>query len=245
MQKVVIHIFILMFLFACKKAEERSCIKSSGDDDELHFNLSEGIKEFKLYNGAIYHIYQDSSNLVKVRGGENLISFIEIKEDENILEIRNKNKCNFLRDFDKKIVVEIHYPFYTRFYSETADSLVFKDTIQSNYLYITQALGGGYVKLNIDGDKLIMIGANGVSTYEVSGNVNYADLRLQTDAKGYCESLICPEFEIDQNSTGDLYINGENASINVNMKGTGNVYYTGNPDSLFVKGIGVGQVLKK
>lgn len=244
MQKKLIIILVLFFTFACKKAEEKVCFKPYGETTELSYSLPDNITEFKLYNNINYHIYQDSLQIVKIIGGENLIQHISLNQFENQFEIRNHNKCNFLRNFDKKITVEIHYPNYTRFYSETADSLIFKDTINSNYFYLTQTLGGGYVKLNIAGDKLIMIGSNGVSTYEVSGKVNYADLRLQTDAKGICTNLICPEFEIDQNSTGDLFINGDSAKININMKGTGNVYYSGNPDSIAVKGIGVGQILK-
>lgn len=174
-----------------------------------------------------------------------MIGHVEVLNELTELSIRNNNKCNFLRDFEKQITVEIHYPFYKRFYSETEDQLIFEDTIYSNYLYVEQALGGGNIKLHVTGGSLVLIASNGVGRYTVSGQVNYADLRVQSGASGDATLLKSPFFEIDQNSTGDLWVNLDSSEAVVAIKGTGNVIYQGEPDTVVVKKTGVGDLIKE
>lgn len=244
MQKTALVIFCILLISSCKKSDDRACFKSFGEPNQIDIPI-DSVERFNLYKGITYHVYQDTLKLIRIIGGKNVIEWIEVNKEGNELDISNKNKCNFLRNYNKQILVEIHYPTYYRFYSETSDSLLFKDTIQSNYLYVEQALGGGHVGLNITGQTLVMIASNGVGSYQVGGQVNHADLRIQSGARGNAENLIANSIEIDQNSTGDLYINGTNSTITVNMKGTGNVYYLNAPTSISIVGIGAGKVLSK
>lgn len=239
-----IFIAILCMLFSCKKATERTCLKSNGEESLIEIPL-DSVANFMLYKNLNYHIYQDTLRKVIIRGGSNIIPLVEVKNISGELSIRNNNKCNFLRDYDKRIQVEIHYPFYKRFYSETEDSLIFEDTICSPYLYVDQAMGGGTVRLHIEGGTLILLARNGVGSFEVSGEVNHADLRIQSGAIGNARELKSPIYELDQNSTGNLYVNLDSAQAIVAMKGTGDVIYTGDPDSIIVNQTGVGAVIKE
>lgn len=244
MVKYFLFIPILFALVACKKATERTCLKSNGDDAMLEISL-DSVANFMLYKDINYHIYQDTLRRVVIRGGSNVIPLIEVKNSAGQLSIRNQNKCNFLRDYDHRIQVEIHYPFYKRIYSETEDSLIFEDTIYSNNLYVDQVLGGGYVSLHMEGGNLVLIARNGVGRFFVSGKVNHADLRVQSGASGNAVLLKSPDFEIDQNSTGDMFVNLDSAEVVVAIKGTGDVIYTGEPDTLIVNQIGAGAVIKE
>jgi hypothetical protein len=242
--KYLIFIAILLTLFACKKATERTCIKSNGEESQIEIPL-DSVANFMLYKNLHYHIFQDTLRKVIIRGGSNVIPLVEVKNISGELSIRNNNKCNFLRDYDKHIEIEIHYPFYKRIYSETEDSLIFEDTIFSPYLYVDQAMGGGTVKLHIQGGTLILLARNGVGSFEVSGEVNHADLRIQSGAVGNARNLKSPVYEIDQNSTGNLFVNLDSAQATVAIKGTGDVVYSGDPDTIIVNQIGVGKVIKE
>lgn len=234
----------MLTLAACKKATERTCLKSNGDESHIEIPL-DSVANFKLYKGINYHIYQDTLRKVIIKGGSNVIPLVDVKNSSGELSIQNKNKCNFLRDYDKRIQVEIHYPFYHRIYSETEDSLIFKDTIYSNYLYVDQAMGGGHVTLHMNGGILVLLARNGVGSFDVSGTVNHADLRVQTGARGNARELKSNSFELDQNSTGNLYVNLDSAQAIIAIKGTGDVIYTGDPDTIIVNQIGVGTVIKE
>lgn len=224
---------------ACKKANERTCFKSHGAAAQIEIPL-DSVNHFNLYKNIRYHIYQDTLRKVIIKGGENVIPFIDIAQNGYEVSIQNKNKCNFLRDFDTKILVEIHYPWYDYIYSETNDSLLFKDTVLGDRLYVEQTLGGGGVKLNVNVNKLILVVSHGVGNYSVSGQANFADLRVQTNGSGDARQLQCPDYLLDNNSTADLRVNLNQATAKATIRGTGNILYSGVPDSLetFIKGDG-------
>jgi hypothetical protein len=235
---------LFLFVISCKKKDERSCLKSFGADTELEFPL-DSIKEFRLYKNISYYFFQDTLRKVIVKGGQNVVNFIRLQTADHILSITNENKCHFLRDFDHKIQVEIHYPFYSDIYSETNDSVIFQDTISADQLHVQQVLGGGGIRLCVNTKQLILEATHGVGNYKVTGQAQYADLRIQTNGSGDASGLKCPLFDIDLNSSGNLLVNLDSAKASVLIRGTGNVIYSGTPDSLIITKNGDGAVVQQ
>jgi len=241
-------VFILsclsLLLFSCKKAGDRQCLKSFGAPATLEIPL-DSVYQFCLYKNITYHVFQDTLRKVVVKGGTNTVNFVKVSNVDHVLSITNENKCQFLRDFEQKITVEIHYPFLYKFYSETNDSLIFHDTISASQLHIEQSMGGGGVRAHVNVTELVMAASHGVGNFKVSGNAGTADLRVQTDGSGDATALVCPFYLLDQNSTQDLLVNLEGATASIAIKGTGNVIYTGTPDSLNIIQKGDGAVIQK
>ncbi|MBI3134883.1 MAG: DUF2807 domain-containing protein [Bacteroidetes bacterium] len=244
MKQFVFVFGILLIVISCKKASQRNCLKSFGDETALEIPL-DSVKEFRLYKNITYHVYQDTLRKLVVKGGKNVVPLVAAATDDYVLSIRNENKCNFLRDFDNRIIVEIHYPYYKKFYSETDDSLIFHDTITDYSLHVEQVQGGGAVQLCVKTKYLVMIASNGVGNYTVSGNAQYADLRVQTGSSGDAAKLKCGHFTIDHNSTANLSVNLDSAVASVIIRGTGNVIYTGTPDTLDIQKNGDGAVIQQ
>lgn len=243
MVKCVFIFGLILLFFSCKKAEDRSCYKSYGELIEKEIPL-DSVSEFRLYKNITYHVYQDTMRKLIVRTGDHLVNFILAENVDGILSISNKNKCHFLRDYDKKTVVEIHYPFYNIIYSEANDSLIFKNTIAGNYLEVEQNLGGAAVVLDVDVNHIMMIASGGVSRFDLSGVTNYADLRVQTNGSGDAGNLKANYIYVYNNSTGDLLVDLDTADADIHIKGTGNVIYYGAPDTLSLEKTGDGSLIK-
>lgn len=239
---VISALFVLAA--SCKKANERSCFKSFGEPTQLEIPL-DSVSQFKLYKNITYHVFQDTLRKLVVKGGANVVEFVRATTEDHILSVTNENKCHFLRDFDNKIEVEIHYPFFYKIYSEANDSLIFHDTVSAEQLYIEQVLGGGGVRLCVNTMQLILTATHGVGGYKVSGQSQYADLRIQTNASGDATQLKCPLFDIDLNSSGNLRVNLDSARASILIRGTGNVIYSGTPDSLIITKNGDGNVIQQ
>ena len=238
-----------MFL-ACKKAPERSCFKGNGTLSEVTHSI-ENVNVFELGKGIKYLFYQDSSNQIIVRGGENLIHKIELTQTDSVLTIRNKNKCNFLRKKDSednsdKIVVEIHYPAYHYIIGEPTDSILFMDTITGEHLDITVSNGAASMDLNVNLNSLYILFHDGAGDFKVRGNVAWkSDLIVKTNSWGNAEGLNCPNYFLHNRSTGDLHVNLSNAGASVFLHGTGNIYYTGAYTSVTIDKQGDGEFLPK
>jgi len=84
------NLFILIALvYSCKKPEQRACFKKSG---EFAIKVHEfgAFNQLHLKEHLSYKLIQDSTNKVVVRGGNNLLNFVEVRGEHGLLTIENK-----------------------------------------------------------------------------------------------------------------------------------------------------------
>jgi predicted nucleic-acid-binding Zn-ribbon protein len=234
--------FITLLFLACNKPEDRSCYKQFGEITEVEYPI-DSVVVFQLFKNIKYRFYQDTSRKIIVRTGGNMQNFIVIQTNDYITNIQNKNKCNYLRESQKIIEVDIHYPHYNKIYIEPTDSVVFTDTLKGNYVNIHLRNGGGDLKLNVDVNHLLLSVSYGVGSYTVGGYSKYTNLSIQNLGRGNALNLTTDFLNIYQNSNNDLLTNFEGAEVKVDFFGNGDVQFIGVPDSLEINGAGDGEVI--
>ena len=229
-------------MFSCKKAEDRGCLKSTGKMTELTYSI-DSVQEFKLYKGIVYRFYQDDRREVIIKGGKNVIKFINIESINYVTAIRNLNSCDFLRDYDDKITVEIHYPHYNNIYAEPTEPMLFVDTLKGDFTNIELRNGGESLDLNVD-IKIIQLSVSyGTGSININGKANLAKLGIQNLGRINALNLSAPNVSIYQGSATDLLVNFENSNVSVGFNGSGDVRYVGTPNSLNIFGQGDGEVI--
>lgn len=67
--RLILFISISIILFSCKKAEDRTCWKSAGDETKLEVSLESFDKLF-LREHIVYELVQDSLNKLVITGGD-------------------------------------------------------------------------------------------------------------------------------------------------------------------------------
>ncbi len=240
--KYIFIILIGLLIWSCKKAEDRKCYKSFGEITEATYPI-DSVQEFKLYKKIKYRFFQDSTRKIVVRTGKNMQNFIDIQTEDYITTINNHNKCNFLRDNDKKVEVDIHYPHYNKIYAEPSDSMIFVDTLRGNYTSIQLRDGGGTLKLNVNMNQISIGIGYGAGNFIVGGKTNYAHLTIQNLAYGDALNLKTNNLSIYHNSNNDLLTNFDSSQVNVLFYANGDVRFIGEPISLSVDGVGEGEVI--
>ncbi len=236
------YILILVLAFSCKKANERKCFKSYGENSEIEYAL-DSVQEFKLYKNIKYRFYQDTLRKVVVRGGNNLLDLINVTSESYITQINNQNNCNFLRDNDKLMEVDIHYPYYHKIYAEPTDSMVFVDTLRGDYTNIEVRNGGGVLKLSVDMNHISLVVSYGTGSYIVDGRSKYANLAVQNLGFGNALNLDSKFLRIYQASNNDILVNTDSADVDVLFGGNGDVRFIGEANSLDIEGFGDGEVI--
>ena len=106
MKRIGAFILILLVL-GCDKPEDRSCLKSIGDQSTKEVILAD-FDKLHLGPHLRYVLVQDTVNKVVLSGGANLLNFVTSEITDNKLTIENENDCNFLRSYDEIIVAEVH-----------------------------------------------------------------------------------------------------------------------------------------
>lgn len=233
---------IILVIFSCKKAEDRNCWKGHGEEATLELPL-DSVHTFLLEKRIKYRIFEDDQRKVVIKGGENMVGLIDLSYDEDTLTISDQSKCHFLRDSDRMVEVEIHYPFYHTFYFTPSDSVIFENTIHSDTLIIEMKEAGGIMLLDVDNYRTDIVVSRGTANYILTGRSDVASIKVQD--KGFADATNFTAGYIFgfQNSTSDLYLNLDSASAQILIHGTGDIFYQGQPNALSLEGVGTGKLI--
>jgi hypothetical protein len=237
---VIFTLLLTLVLFStCKKENMCDCIKRTGD-------ITTKIRETPEFNSILVEnninvfITEAINFEVKIEAGENLISLIKTEVSGNFLSIKNKNRCNWTRSYDKPINVYIKMPLIKYIISDGTGNIKGLNTITSK-TFDVQTKNSGNIELTVNNDAVYshMHGSADITLYGTTkehacsiggtGYLNCKDLNtnytwLHTFTIGQCyvsatDLLIC---KIDQ--IGDVYCYSNPASIQKTINGKGQLY---------------------
>ncbi|MES2800072.1 MAG: DUF2807 domain-containing protein [Bacteroidota bacterium] len=230
MKNVLILILTCAFLLSCKKEQDRKCLKSTGSDGEKEIVLPSFNRLF-LKEQLAYVLVQDTVEKIVIKGGENLLNFVDAKVSNGLLFIENKNKCNFLRTYKKVLTVEIHFVNLINIHYEGSETLT--NTGKLNLTWFTLAIedGGGPVDLNFDAYSVFTIINNGWGDFTYRGTVDYA--RFEVRSNGYCNTYgleVKDSISVISYTPAPLKINADGAKLKAEISWKGDIYYKGITD---------------
>lgn len=242
--KKILFFSLILGIFACKKADERSCFKSSGEKSSIVVSLPD-FDKLVLNKKLDYILVQDDSTYLEISGGKNLLNFVEWKETETgKIEISNTNKCNFLRDLSSKISVEVHFKNLSEIRFLGSEMLRNTDSLKFDDLYLLIVDCAGSVDLTVDAKKLKCEVSDGYGDYTLHGKIENADFGLRASGFANCDDVhISSSLKVINKSSGNIYVNANNCNLSGYISGTGNVYYKGSPISKQIEVFNSGKLI--
>lgn len=239
--------FMLMFLplaFSCKKASERKCWKSAGPYAEKVIQLGDFNRLF-LKEHLRYTLIQDSTNQIVIKGGVNMIDFIEVNGENGLVSIRSRNKCNFFRKY-AIVDVEIHYTSMINIVFEGTESLTCLDTMKTNYLALTLRDGGGSMQMLVDAFDIRTDLTHGWGDMMIAGKTNTSRYQLLGDGFIDASNLqVRDSISFISYSSTIQKINAENCKLKSEINGIGDIWYYGIPTSIYNIEYGKGKLINK
>lgn len=204
------------------------CFKTHGDTIIESRTVSD-FSTIHVYDKIDVYFTQDTTVTacsIKVVTGKHLMYNVTTTVVDGELQIKNGNKCNFVRGSHNEITIYVTAPHVKTFKQEGVGNLFCTDIVYGDTIH-------GYL-LN-SGDLHLK-----VKTNRVVGHMHGAgDLYLEGTAQDFYTHTIGQGFVNAQNMTCNYaYINdGTNGQIHVNVAAqldaviasTGNIYYSGNP----------------
>ena len=237
---------MLLILVSCKKSEDRSCFKFVGDSATKEIALESFDKLF-MGPHLKYVLVQDTIEKVILHGGENLLNFIETRiDEEGRLNINNNNECNFLRDYDKMVTVEIHVKKITNIMFEGSERVECQNQLITDYLTLTITDGTGEFKLNVDAISLHRIVTHGWGNFTLYGETNYLNMLVRSN--GWANSynmLVHDSLHVINKSSETLKINPGGADLKAQIHGEGSIWYINTPTSIEYNKYGGGELVDK
>ncbi len=247
MKPLLLNLCLILGLFSsCRKDQWNDCVQSTGDD----ITVSRPLEAFtKLYIGDKYDIVliQDTTlpEQLTITAGRHIINQINSKIKNNTLTIENKNTCNFVRSYDRKITLEIRVRFLDDIQIYSIANIKSLDTLHFELRTVKlKNFGLGDVDLKINAGILDVQTMNSGNIF-LEGFANILSCSIEEITVLDARKLLCDDIYIDSHTPLDCFVNPKN-KLSVKIFNKGNVFYVSEPlvKKELTSHSGKGQLLK-
>lgn len=181
---------------------------------------------------------------VVVTAGENLIENIETSVDKGTLTLRNNNHCNWVRNLDPKITVEVNATELREIFVEDAiGNISFSDTLHTTEFRLDSYSSMGEYSLKLDCNSSTFALHTGPADLTVTGK---SPLQTHYNA-GYgvsdCSGLISNAVYITNKGSNDAKVYVKDY-MEAEIKFSGNIYYKSDSATIKSKVTGTGKLIK-
>lgn len=228
---VVLMISISLLLSSCEKDHMFDFLKSTGKDVIINRPIPEKFVEVLLEDNIDLVLVQSDTYEIKLEGGENLLPGIDTEIADSVLTIRNNNKFNWVRSYDRKITAYVTAPHFLRIGYKGTGTMTNNDTIREDSIFITSYAGSWYINLCIKTGLSHLALNTGSADFNISGISGSNFIFAGSYGPFHCLDLHTINTYMSKQGTNDCYINVKN-HLEYEIKGLGNIYYKGSPPQI-------------
>lgn len=237
-QMAYMSLMCLPFLMGCKRENMGDCFKSTGKQVVIDRDIPQDITRVILKDDINLVVHPDTFNRLKISAGENVAKLIKAEADGNTLELRDDNRCNFVRSYARNITAHVYLKDFRYLRYEGSGKVYATGTIKTDKLLLDMWDGSEIIDLTVDVDTLFCFNHVGPGDVKVDGKAKYA--RFYSDGNGfaYADSLECNVTDVNWKGTGNCNVWCDSFLV-VQIKYIGDVYYRGTPDTItYITGTG-------
>lgn len=186
---------------------------------------------------------QSNTYSLSVTCGSNIIDGIKTRVEGNTLYIRNKNKCNWLRDFNNQFTVRVSGPNLNLLTTTGSGNFTNTDTLTTDQIKIESKDGSGNINVIVKNSLLEAAVHTGPADIIISGFTN--SFGAYSAGTGYIRaSGLTSTYAWATNlGTADVQLHVDK-ELSVKIYHTGDIYYSGNPYSILKTITGSGKLIK-
>ncbi|MFO7614148.1 MAG: DUF2807 domain-containing protein [Bacteroidales bacterium] len=243
--KNLISLIILLLLIAlysgCTK-DDGSCITSTGkmireNRVALPFHFVE------VYDNINLFLKQDTAlTSISVEAGENLIGGITTEIDSGRLVLRNRNTCNWLRNFSIPVNVYLTFTKLDTLVFRAAGNVTCINTWTNDSIFFNVIEGAGRISLNLNMFKSFIHIQYGTVRLDAAGFSQVTFISSQGYGPLHAEELVSKFTYVYTFSPNDVFVYASE-QLGVEIGNTGNIYYRGNPGDIKADIYGSGKLI--
>lgn len=229
----------LLFSFhSCTKPSQ--CFHSKGKKTEeiRIFNHYPRTIEINCISNVYWH--HDSTCLVKIIAGKNNLKYIQTQIKKDILEIKNLNRCNFLREYER-IEIHVYSPSFNLLTIKSSGNYYFIDTLKADSFRIDNWADISKIDAKIHCNVFSYSQNAGTGDTYLSGYAGLCYLWGMGYGYIYAKNLFTYFNYITHKSTGNFIIYA-NKEVGAKLYSSGNLYIYGNPENISITEYHTGKV---
>jgi hypothetical protein len=221
-------IFSLFLFSSCQKSDPTDCFKSTGEE----ITETRGASYFNkivLEDNVNLVLSQSEEYAISVKGGKNVLKKVRTDINNEVLNIKNNNSCNWMRSFDREITVYANVKILNHIEYRGSGDISSTNTITGDSLQLNVWEGAGKVDLNVDLYRNYIYFHIGTANIHYSGNAYLSYISLSSFGPIYAENLSTRFSYVSNKGSNLCYVNS-NLQLEATITSLGDIYYFGNPE---------------
>lgn len=240
----VLFIATLIMSAGCNKANRQDCITAAGETITITRTLPFSFTKVIIDRKVDVVLVQDTVNYAIITAPENLIdNIVTQQKEESVLRISNDNKCNWVRRFDNKFSVILHFKKLQQIYYTGIGDVTCVNNITGDSLRLDIYSGAGTLRLKADTYSAWWNIHTGTTDVHMEGKVGVSYIYDAATGPVDARNLITGYTFCTNKGTNNLYVNVEK-ELGATVTYTGNIYYTGKPYKVITTTLNTGKVIK-
>jgi hypothetical protein len=170
-------------------------------------------------------ITQDTVSSVRLESDENILPYIDVYTEGNLLKIETKQKVNLSSSRGTKIYISA--PSLTTFKSSGASNIYTEKKLSSTQPIAFKLSGASKIRMELSSPK-VEVQASGAGTIQLSGETKDLIIDGSGSTDVYCFNLMTENAKISLSGAGNAQISAS-VKLDIHVSGAGDVVYKGNP----------------
>ena len=236
------HVWILvglaMMIGSCRNFWGRR-IRGNGNIKTEERSVS-SFKSVEASGAIKVYVSQGSASPVKIEGDENLLPYVEVAQEEDLIIIRQREGINL--DPTGDIRVYLTSPEYKSIEVSGASDIIGQNKISNTENLELHTSGVGNIKMEVDAPK-ISADISGVGSIDLTGQTKDLDLDLSGAGHAHCFDLMAENTKVTMSGVGSAEVYCS-VRLDAEVSGAGSVRYKGSATNINQNISGVGSVKK-
>ncbi len=246
--KKLIYILCIICCIGCNTENAPDCFQTQGNIISTQFEVPFFLK-IRIEDDVSLVIRQGATQRVIIETGENLLNDVSVTVEDEILVIRDSNRCNLVRDYGitKAIVTT---PDLKEIRNSSEFHVVGEGVLRFPFLQLVSNTTGGIENSRKSGDFTMTIecddfrvAANGFSAFYIDGFAEKASIGFEDEVPRFeGRNLIINDLRILQRSANVMIVNPQER-LRGEIRGTGDVISVNRPPIVEVEEFFTGRLI--
>jgi hypothetical protein len=229
-----------VFLLGCQEENALDCLKSTGKIKTETRHLA-SFRSLRVFDNLEVTVVEDTAHFVEVTAGNNLLENIRTEVRNGELSLRNINKCNWVRSYDKPFRIRVHTRELQDIFHDGDAKLSSENALPARNLFL-HITGAGDTDLELK-TETVWLDMYELGEVRLHGASNQLTAYILSMGSLKAEGLTTKEASLKLTDQGQAFLKVSEV-LNAEINGPGNVFYRGSATQIKTFGNGSGKVLK-